>query len=257
MSAAQLKIVSRNRRILYRSGIDWFERKGGVFRAALLDKGFYRCWSARSGQYKINMCDGQQRFFSRGHQHLPVLGQHLPGSCLTVKRGARVCWRVIDFFDSSRTKGTLYMLGPLAEGMQPRSQDLPTPGSLDISAPDKPLQLGIFPPRMTNNKHRRFSLSNGVFTDKKFTWLPSFVREPCRLAFSRTPAGSQPPSPTTYRTPPITHPIFGGCLDSDTSGLFPYLVRSALLPTQSSAELDFLPRLSHSVWIYAYLCREI
>lgn len=29
---------------------------------------------------------------------------------------------------------------------------------------------------MTNNKHRHFSLSNGVFTDKKFTRLPPFAR---------------------------------------------------------------------------------
>lgn len=58
-------------------------------------------------------------------------------------------------------------------------------------------------PRMTNNKHRHFSLSNGVFTDKKFTRLPPFARgnwPPRFLLFSAT--GRLPPDPTHPPTTP-------------------------------------------------------
>ena len=48
------------------------KEKGGVSGAAQLDKGFYRCWGVRSGQYKINMCDGRLRSSSWGYQHPPA-----------------------------------------------------------------------------------------------------------------------------------------------------------------------------------------
>lgn len=76
--------------------------------------------AVRSGQYKINMCDGQRcstfRPFSRSSSFNASTPPYTPlvsrsGGSSQRRRGrafgTRACCRVIDFFDSGRTKGTL------------------------------------------------------------------------------------------------------------------------------------------------------
>lgn len=95
-------------------------------------------------------------------------------------------------------------------------------------------------PRMTNNKHRHFSLSNGVFTDKKFTRLPPFARGTGRLASSssRPPAGSHPIRPTLLAHPDDAVPFSRGYLHADTFGLLRCLVESGPLAVCTAVQTD-------------------
>ena len=86
----------------------------------------------------------------------------------------------------------LRLLG-LERGYERTVRDLPSPWINGyLCAGQAPPTRRLASTRMTNNKHRHFSLSNGVFTDKKFTRLPPFCPGTWSLYFLLSTTGSSP-----------------------------------------------------------------